>query len=348
MNNYIISDIHFSKTKVLESISDPMDEFIRILKSDKEDKRVIISGDYFDQHFDNSDVAYKIAAQYLKEICDLALETIILYGTKSHDRSNYEPILPFLNENVHFFDEVDTFTSNIDNTKFLLIPEEYPDDFAGYYSDYIMVDDNTYDVVIGHGNIVGAKMNEYVKIDNNKLGSRAFNKEDLGRIAKEVFFGHIHLRQNLLDNVQYVGSMNKTGFGEMGEKKGFWKFNTFEGNKDFFALESVHEYKDIPYADKDNIDMENKHLFRVLIDNDVDEETLDFIKKNKIKVKNADKTAKQDKELKAESKLKYENLDESASIKEQLGIALESDTRSSKSLKKVISSEIEAYLSLEK
>jgi|JYMV01.1.fsa_nt_gi UDP-2,3-diacylglucosamine pyrophosphatase LpxH len=345
MNNYIISDIHFSKTKVLKSISDPMDEFISILRADDEDKRVIISGDYFDQHFDNSDLAYKVAAQYLKNICDLALETIILYGTKSHDRSNYEPILPFLNENVHFFDKVGAFTSKIDNTKFLLIPEEYPEDFSDYYSDHIMADENAYDVVIGHGNIVGAKMNEYVKIDNNKLGGRAFNKEDLGKIAKEVFFGHIHLRQNLLDNVQYVGSMNKTGFGEMEEKKGFWKFNTFEGTKEFFALGSVHEYKDIPYKDKDSIDMENKHLFRVVVDNEVDEETLDFIKKNKLKVKNVDKTARQDKELKAESKLKYENLDESASIKEQLNIALESDTRSSKELKKVISAEIQSYLS---
>jgi DNA repair exonuclease SbcCD nuclease subunit len=202
MNNYIISDIHFSKTKVLKSISDPMDEFISILRADDEDKRVIISGDYFDQHFDNSDLAYKVAAQYLKNICDLALETIILYGTKSHDRSNYEPILPFLNENVHFFDKVGAFTSKIDNTKFLLIPEEYPEDFSDYYSDHIMADENAYDVVIGHGNIVGAKMNEYVKSDNNKRGGRAFNKEDLGKIAKEVFFGHIHLRQNLLDNVQ--------------------------------------------------------------------------------------------------------------------------------------------------
>ena len=40
---------------------------------------------------------------------------VILYGTQSHDRSNFIPILEFLPEHVHFVDKVSVFESKINN-----------------------------------------------------------------------------------------------------------------------------------------------------------------------------------------------------------------------------------------
>ena len=344
MINYIISDIHFSKTKNLTSITNPMDEFISAVKSDSGAKRVIISGDFFDHQFHNSDPEYKVAVKYLKSISDICDEMIVLYGTKSHDRSNYEPILPFFEEHVHFFNVLEVFESTVDGTKFLLIPEEYPDNFSEYYKDLIMVDENEYDYVIGHGNIIGAKMNEYVKIDNFRLGKRAFNKEDLGKIAHEVFFGHIHLRQNLLENVQYVGSMNKTGFGEMAETKGYWVFDHVNNKKEYVVLESVHSYNDVHYSEKESIDFTSDSVHvRIVIDAEVDEETLDFARQHGVKVKDSGRNAKAMAGLKSNSNLKYENLDESMAMIDQIKMAMNADSKISKVLKESILVEIDKY-----
>lgn len=347
MINYIISDIHFSKTKNFKSISDPMEEFIEILRNDTETKRAIISGDYFDHAFNTSDPEYKRSIQYLSEICALSDEVLVLYGTQSHDRNNYTPIIPFLPDHVHFFKNVGVFNSNINSDKILMIPEEYPDDFVAYYADYFNVDNNFYDIVIGHGMITGAKLNEYIKVDNVKIGDRTFNPKDLSSIGSQVFFGHVHLRQNLADNVCYVGSMNKVAFGEEQEVKGYL---TYDGAAvTFNEIKSVHQYSDVFLSDykslvNDNYDFDNHH-FRILIDQNTPLEDLAYIKLAGLKSKRADKKTK---ELSIEAdlnKLKYESLQKDMELKDQFIIAFEADSKNNKKVKEKILIEINSNLS---
>jgi len=346
MLNFIISDIHFSKTKRLECISDPMREFIEIL-SDNTDikKRAIISGDYFDHGFSLGDYAYKVAISYLKEIFDLCDEVLILYGTTSHDRENYVPILKFIPSHVHFFNKIEMYTSKIDGFKFLMVPEEYPDEFSNYYSEHINQDMN-YDLIIGHGNIDGAKMNKYVKVDNTRLGGRSFNKNDLGSIAQEVFFGHIHLRQNLLDNVQYVGSMNKTGFGEEEEVKGYWSFVTDNKsmkvlNKKFHELKLVHDFVDIKSDLIQDIDFDkiDKREIRMVYNESSSDSDIDYAKSNGIKVK-MDKKASLLRDEKSISNLKYENIVHDMKMGDKFSEALIADQKISKNLRLYIEEEI--------
>lgn len=342
MKTYIISDIHFSKTKNIKCITDPMDEFIEILKCDGGIKRLVISGDFFDHVFNTGDKEYLIAINYLQKLSGLCDEMVCLYGTQSHDRSNYDPILPFLPAHVRFVNKVCEFKSSISDENMLLIPEEYPDDFVSYYKDFIGVSDNKYSMVIGHGNIIGAKMNDYVTIDNGRLGGKAFNKDDLGRVAKEVFFGHIHLRQNLLDNVQYVGSMNKTGFGEEVEKKGYWIFDTEIGYKEFFQLSSVHEFKDVTveqFKGMVGVELEGTE-YRVLYTEDISDSDMCFIKDAGVKIKRSDKTAKELLKETNQSKLKYESMDVGMNLKEQLLLAYDADKKNNKKIKEHIVEEI--------
>lgn len=345
MKNYIISDIHFSKTKKLKCITDPMDEFINILKQDSGIKRLIISGDFFDHIFNTGDEEYMVAINYLKVLTGLCDEMICLYGTQSHDRSNYDPILPFLPSHVQFVNKVSIYESKIADETILLIPEEYPKDFVEYYKEYIDVDEDTYSMVIGHGNIIGAKMNDYITIDNGRLGDKAFNRHDLGRLAKEVFFGHIHLRQNLLDNVQYVGSMNKTGFGEETEQKGYWVFDVENGHKQFHVLKTVHEFKDIDLNTyKDMVDdVRELATYRVLYSEDATDEDLEFIKTCGVKSKRSDKTAKELLNDSALSKLKYESMDAGMDMKSQLMLAFEADKKNNKKIKEKILEEINMH-----
>ena len=308
-----------------------MDEFIGIMRDDDEKKRLIISGDYFDHVFNTGDEEYIIALKYLRKLTELCDEMICLYGTQSHDRSNYDPILSFLPGHVKFVNRVGVYKSAISDENILLIPEEYPNDFAEYYKQYIDVKENTYSMVIGHGNIDGAKMNEYITIDNARLGGKSFNRDDLSAIANEVFFGHIHLRQNLRDNVQYVGSMNKTGFGEEGEIKGFWIFDTEKNEKEFIELKSVHEFKDISVAEfklLDDVDLGlvNKE-YRVLYTAETEEKDLEFVKKSGVKIKRSDKTARELCEESNQSKLKYESMDAGMDLKAQLLVAYEADKK---------------------
>ena len=71
MKNYIISDIHFSKTKEFQAVADPMKEFIGKVKLDSNEKRIIIGGDYFDHLFGTGDIEYKKAIGYLREMMSL-------------------------------------------------------------------------------------------------------------------------------------------------------------------------------------------------------------------------------------------------------------------------------------
>jgi hypothetical protein len=342
MKTYIISDIHFSKTKNIKCITDPMDEFIEILSADKDIKRLVVSGDYFDHIFNTGDEEYMIAINYLQKLTGLCDEMICLYGTQSHDRSNYDPILPFLPNHVQFVNTACEYKSKISNETMLLIPEEYPKDFVEYYKEFIDVDENKYSMVIGHGNIIGAKMNDYITIDNGRLGGKAFNRHDLGRIANEVFFGHIHLRQNLLDNVQYVGSMNKTGFGEEKETKGYWIFDTEANYKEFFELKSVHEFKDIGVEEYKTMNEEQlkNAVFRVLYTVDTSESDLQLIKDAGVKSKRSDKTARELSDESNQSKLKYESMDANMDLKSQLLIAYEADKKNNKKIKEKIIEEI--------
>ena len=343
MDTFIISDIHFSRTKDLNCIIDPMNEFIEVIKQHTGSKRIIFGGDYFDHVFNNGDSEYKVALGYLKTIFSIGDEVIVLYGTQSHDRSNYDPIIPFLPSNVHFCNKAEVFVSEKSGEKILLLPEEYPVDFAEYYKEFFGVGDAKFDLVIGHGNIIGAKMNEYVSIDNNKLGSKAFNKEDLSRVGKEVFFGHIHLRQNLLHNVQYIGSMNKTGFGEEDETKGYWFVNSVDGVKEFRELKSVHEFVDVrlvDYNDEVEGSEESRNHYRILIDDSTSVADMELIKNKGLKTKRTDVSAREAQRLRNKSKLKYENMDAKSSIKEQFEVALSADKKNNKKIKAMVEDEL--------
>lgn len=348
MKNYIISDIHFSKTKEFRAVADPMEEFIAKVKLDMSEKRIIIGGDYFDHLFSTGDVEYKKAIGYLREMMGMCDEMIILYGTQSHDRSNYVPILEFLPNHVHFVDKAEMYKSKLNGDKILLLPEEYPSDFAEYYKKFFEVDDGEYDLLIGHGNILGAKMNDYVTIDNRRLGNRTFNKKDLSRVSKQTFFGHIHLRQELMPNVDYIGSMNKTGFGEENEVKGYWTWEGDSEEKEFFELVSVWDFVDVRWEEFQNIevDSESKAVvnYRILIDAETSEAVKKEIRALGLKMKREDKTASELVEEANESKLKYENLDIKGGLREQYMIAYEADIKNTKKVKKYIINELENEL----
>ena len=88
----------------------------------------------------------------------------------------------------------------------------------------------TSNIVIGHGVIGGAKLDNGMIPKGNGV---TFTQAMLSKFYSPVRFGHYHLRQELSKNIEYVGSPSPVNFGERETSKGveiitFGKGYTFE------------------------------------------------------------------------------------------------------------------------
>ena len=355
---FLIADVHFSKTKLKDSFVKPIEEFIRFLTSralegGKFD--VVIAGDYFDTQLSVADEVYSLATKYLKIISELSDELYIVYGTTSHDRENYDPLIPLFPSNVHFIktmtniklDPAGLYSPNCLNTLFL--PEEYPENWQEYYSDALN-GDTSYDLIVGHGMILGASMNDTIKIDNRMLGDKGFKTSVFDKIAKQTFFGHIHQQQNLSDNVRYIGSMNKTGFGDESDKGFFELIVSHHLNLEnspktvvFHKLNDVLDFKTVVFHDSlDTADLDPK-LTRVLVSNDVSENDTDSLKKLGFFLKKESDTAKLNRENKKLNDLKFESFNQDIPLKTMLCEVIDNDKNISNKLKQSIYSELDLH-----
>lgn len=80
-----------------------------------------------------------------------------------------------------------------------------------------MIEKSICNLVIGHGVIGGAKLDNGMIPKGNGV---TFTQAKLAEFYSLVRFGHYHLRQNLTDRVGYIGSPSPVNFGERDTVKG--------------------------------------------------------------------------------------------------------------------------------
>lgn len=195
---------------------------------------IIIGGDYFDKQMYTSDLYIDIAQRLMIHLLSSAKIVRVVYGTSSHDSSQYQIFEPLVNELPQAMDILD-FDFRIIKTveeeeilpgmKVLYIPEEYIYDKTTYYKDFLSKE-NEYAYIFGHGMIADAfrgKIKEPKKIDHTRKKAPIFNAGELSYACfGDVLFGHYHVHTEMINNVSYVGSFSRWMHGEE-EEKGFYQ-----------------------------------------------------------------------------------------------------------------------------
>lgn len=230
------ADIHWCDN-YREEIINPFLELKEYIKKEKP-KYVVFAGDFFDRRINNDENLFIETIGYLIEISNYAKHLVIIKGTQSHDNYSLSILKEFnkIKTNIHYYDTLTV--DEIDGDKWLLIPEEYPEDPISYYKDIYK---EKIDYIAGHGELEGAMLHS--GIDNRKLKGWKFNVPLLETTGcKWSMWGHIHKPQSLSKKTFYSGSLARWRYGEE-EDKGFRIYNNDENTTSFIKIHTASEYK---------------------------------------------------------------------------------------------------------
>lgn len=221
-----IGDIHIGK-KSLTAIEQKHQLKMGIIKPLENIRfldMIVIAGDIFDRKLSLNDTYSEVAMWFVSKLIKIAKKfnacIKIIQGTYSHDYEQLNMFNHLVEDGV--FEIFNTVTINeYKGLSILFLPEEYVSDPNDYYSKYLLVPNEYYDLIFGHGTITEA---EFFHKDSENMSTRAplFNTLNLCRITKgQILFGHIHTHNFYYHKkVGYTGSALRLAHGEE-ESKGF-------------------------------------------------------------------------------------------------------------------------------
>lgn len=217
-----IADLHvgcISDTDYFFSvITDIFDKELNQKKTDA----VVFLGDYFDRLFKANDEYIALAIDimsYLTTICRKnRIKIRMVYGTESHEMSQYQLFRPYLNRKDLDVRVIETATEEelSPGVRVLYLPEEYVTDKSKFY-DTFFNDEQRYDYIFGHGIVEEGwptPLGTSPSAGKEKHVPR-FKSKELLSSGKLVLMGHYHCR-----NQFYLGSLFRWRFGEE-EPKGY-------------------------------------------------------------------------------------------------------------------------------
>lgn len=260
LNFKVIGDIHIGKKDARILRNEIYDGFIKeveeSIKNDKLDA-IFIAGDYFDRVIRMNETAGVLAIELMSDLINLCedkkVQLRIIKGTKTHDYNQLNVFSQLQYDNpdiLKIYNTVGTenmVLSNGEEYKVLYLPEEYPSDFKEFYGDLLLeVDDNEYDIIIGHGMIDFVTFVPQDDDSENPVKSAPiFDSKELMRVCKgPIIFGHIHDYKIHKDKIFYTGSYSRYSFADT-EDKGYFNFSYDKDNDSKFTYEFV-ENKNVP------------------------------------------------------------------------------------------------------
>jgi len=284
-----IADLHIGRRQNIKKYYE--NEMLLIIKTiDEEDIDVIvICGDLYDKRIFVNSEFNEYANLFINNLAIRANKLnkllIILKGTISHDYNQISSFNYLSSPNVKIVNTTEEIFYN--NSKFLIIPEEYEHDKNEYYKNTIYNKDKFYDFVFGHGMFTFA--GGYAT-ESNKTNHIVFDPSDFeNNVYGSVIFGHIHVRMRK-KNCQYVGSFSRDSFGEE-EPKGVLMIEydeikrkiikeTFIENKNApklntFNAKDIHEDK--VFEDIEKL-FKTSDKVRIVIDSDITETKFNNLK----------------------------------------------------------------------
>ncbi len=258
----IFSDIHIHPHGLsIEKLEDCLKCFEWIYEESIKRKipYMIFAGDLFhDRHRINIfayNKTYDILKKYAKQI-----KSYYLVG--NHDMfykssRNVNSLKPF-SELINVISNPQTVNFNSTSIDFLPYTELDPSE------EIKKIKKNKSPILIGHIAVSGA-------ILNSIWGTR-YKEDDLMENIPEislkplsgyqrVFLGHFHAKQQVTENIEYIGSPLQLSFGEAMEKKGFIILNLDNFKTEFVENHFTSKYYILPYnSDFSEFDLENSYL----------------------------------------------------------------------------------------
>lgn len=264
----VIADIH-SVVVDIPSYENEMGFLLESIRSIKKLDFMVICGDYFDKKMYLNDKKAELAIKYLREIIEICIDKKIklrvVYGTRSHEEDQYKILYSYSCEYVRFIEKVES-ESLFDDLFVLYIPEEFVENKAEYYKDYLY-NGVQYDYIFGHGVIrdVMKKAANNIEASNRYKKVPTFNYGELSNnCSGYTYFGHYHVRTNLHDKVFYVGSYDRLAFddGDTGLPKGFYvtEVNDKEYSHTFYINPYAKKFTTITYEKTNSIYSDNERL----------------------------------------------------------------------------------------
>ena len=224
-------------------------------------KTILHLGDFFDKKiFGNKNITIKTitATQTIfKNITDNNLDIYIICG--NHDLIYKNTNTPnslelFKSNNIHIIDE-----KPLEINQYTLVPWNYP-----------LTDINT-DIVLGHFEINGMKMDNGTDITESNLSITDFNR------FKQVYSGHIHTKQ-VYKNICYIGNPYQINHGDVNNERGYYILND---DINFIPFNEYPKFITIDVnTNLNDIDLKNNNV-RILLNNENEKENERFI--NEIK-----------------------------------------------------------------
>ena len=229
-NIFLLSDLHFGvRANSLEWLKNHesffKNHYIPFLKANKKDGDILfILGDWFDNRQLLDIYVMNTSIDIVLELADI-LPVYFLTGNhdiyKKYD-TDVNSIIAFKYiPNVHVYEKPVIITNK--TNKILVLPWVGNKDLEETY-----LRANKFDYVFAHADIGG------FQYDNGREIKTAIAADFLSfKNIKRMFSGHIHKRQEL-DRFIYIGSPFHTKRSDIGNKKGYYVFNSNENTYQFF------------------------------------------------------------------------------------------------------------------
>ncbi|MDD3172079.1 MAG: hypothetical protein PHF63_00165 [Herbinix sp.] len=269
-----IADIHWGSQNpnaLLFQLEESLIRFIGDLAYNKTPiDYIIICGDYFDSKLSLNSEQSKLAIRFLKSLLTIVkpygTKTRIIKGTKSHDERQLEVLTVF--ENTFDFRVVNTVEKEelFPDFKVLYIPEEYMVDKDEYYKEFF---NDTYDMIFGHGMFKEMGMMALTqKSEDTHSKAPVFDSKEMINICRgPIYFGHIHISQNIKDRVFYPGSFSRYCFGEESTKGFFYTiYNTKEKTFSHDLIPNINAplYDTIEITLREGSDYDNSDIISLI------------------------------------------------------------------------------------
>ena len=229
-----ISDIHFGAFDTDILLKELKHYFLKYLKKMPKLDVVFIQGDLYDHEISlNSKAAFnsfKFANKLEEILYEKNSKLRIIRGTKSHDFNQLK--------NLKFGKRIDfkiintaSYEKLFKNYKVLYLPEEYMTNPEEFYKNIFNVEENEYDICIGHGMF---EENSFSNFNSETQISTApiYNSKEICKIVKgPICFGHIHDAEIIRNKIYYTGSFSRWCFGEENPKGFYFSiYDTDTGN----------------------------------------------------------------------------------------------------------------------
>jgi len=243
-----ISDIHIHNLKYHKEQKQVFEKVYEHLKANKVDIN-ILTGDLFHIKGNVTPEAYQAAADFLKNLADIAPTHIILGNhdlilSNKNRLDSVSPVVDALNHPLLFLHK-NSAEITIGDGKFALNVMSIVDEQEGWIP---VSNPNAVNIGLYHGSVAGVLTDQNWVMTHGEIDVEKFADFDY------VLLGDIHKANQILDTegrVRYAGSLCQNNFGDL-DDKGFLIWDIKDKNN--FTVEHIHIPNPKPFI---NLDLES-------------------------------------------------------------------------------------------